>query len=164
MRRPYAISPEDLDGADVAIIGAPYVASWGSLFGVDKAEWHAAPKRVRQQSARYVSGYLQSLDLDVFEHLRVVDFGDAEIPNELYDTPTVDNILAAQDAVGRKVNQAIDYGAVPIVIGQNSPIGSYSVAKPVIERSKGKVGVISLDTHWDIERIDDLTMDPRIAG
>ena len=51
--RPHAISPEDLEGADVAIIGAPYVASWGSYGGVGKEEWLAAPKRVRQQSAKY---------------------------------------------------------------------------------------------------------------
>jgi agmatinase len=54
--------------------------------------------------------------------------------------------------------------ALPIVIGQNSPCGSYPIAKPVAERSRGNVGVISLDTHWDISPLDALTMDPRIAG
>ncbi|MFC1802407.1 arginase family protein [Thermoproteota archaeon] len=164
MRRKYAFSPDRLEGADVAIIGAPYVASWGPLFSVDKALWYAAAKRVRQQSARYVSGYLQSLDLDVFEHLKVVDFGDAEIPEEIYAEPTVNHILAAQDAVGVKVRQALDAGAIPIVIGQNSPVGSYAIAKVIAERTKGNVGMISIDTHWDIEPIDDLTMDPEIAG
>ena len=165
MGQPHAISPEDLLGADVVIIGSPYVATWTHEYaGVDKREWLAGPKRVRQQSIRYASGYIQDFDLDVFEHLRVVDFGDADIPPESIERQTVDNILKAQSAVETKVNQALDAGAIPLVIGQNSPCGSYAVAKPIAERTNGNVGVISLDTHWDIKPIDPLTMDPRIAG
>ena len=164
MNRPHALGPADLEGADVVIIGAPYVAGWGEYAGVGKADWIAGPKRVRQQSIRYQSGYIQDFDLDVFEHLRVVDYGDAAIPPEVNDAPTVANILAAQAAVEEKVNDALDAGAVPIVIGQNSPCGSYAIAKPVAERTQGSVGCISLDTHWDSNPIDKLTHDPRIAG
>lgn len=123
-----------------------------------------APKRVRQQSIKYPSGYIQEFDLDPLEQLRVVDFGDAELPAEIHDKPNVDYILKAQQGVETKVNQALEVGAIPIVIGQNSPCSSYAVAKPIAERSKGNVGVISIDTHWDIEAIDESTMDPRIAG
>jgi agmatinase len=162
--RPLATSPADLRGADAVIIGAPYVASWTEYAGVPKSEWIAGPKRVRQQSIRYGSGYVQDFDLDVFEHLRVVDFGDARIPPEVNERPTVENILRAQAAVEEKVNQVLDAGALPIVIGQNSPCGSYAIAKPIAERTRGSVGVISLDTHWDAQPIDRLTMDARIAG
>jgi len=164
MSRPLATSRADLEGADVVIIGAPYVAGWGEYAGVGKNEWIAGPKRVRQQSIRYASGYVQDFDIDVFEHLKVVDFGDADIPPEANEKPTVGNILRAQAAVEDKVNAALDAGAVPIVIGQNSPCGSYAIAKPIAERTRGKVGVISLDTHWDASPLDRLTMDPRIAG
>jgi agmatinase len=164
MGLPHAISPADLQGADAVIIGAPYAAGWGQYAGVSKSEWLAGPKRVRQQSIRYGSGYIQDFDLDVFEKLRVVDFGDANIPPEANEKPTADNILRAQAAVEAKVNQALDAGVLPIVIGQNSPCGSYAVAKPLAERTQGSVGVISLDTHWDIQPIDRLTMDARIAG
>src|SRR5438128_4051448 len=164
MGQPHAVSPSDLGGADVVIIGAPYVASWKEYAGVSKGEWIAGPKRVRQQSIRYGSGYIQDFDLDVFEHLKLVDFGDAAIPPEVNDRPTVENILRAQAAVEEKVNQALDAGALPIVIGQNSPCGSYAIAKPIAERSPGNVGVISLDTHWDSRLIDTRTMDPRVAG
>ena len=162
--QPHAVSPADLKGADVVIIGAPYVASWKEYAGVSKSEWIAGPKRVRQQSIRYGSGYVQDFDLDVFEHLKLVDFGDAAIPPEVFDRPTVDNILRAQAAVEEKVNHVLDAGALPIVIGQNSPCGSYAIAKPIAERTRGNVGHISLDTHWDSQPIDRLTMDPRIAG
>jgi agmatinase len=164
MAQPHATSAADLRGADVVIIGAPYVASWTEYAGVGKGEWLAGPKRVRQQSIRYASGYVQDFDLDVFEHLHLVDFGDAAIPPEVNEKPTVDNILRAQAAVEEKVNQALDVGALPIVIGQNSPCGSYAIAKPIAERTRGNVGVISLDAHWDAQPFDRLTMDRRIAG
>lgn len=162
---PHAKTAADLKGADVVIIGAPYVSGTkGKYAGVDKEEWKLAPKRVRQQSIRYPSGYVQDFDLDIFEHLKVVDFGDAEISPEVNINPTAENILEAQAAVELKVNAALDAGAVPIVIGQNSPCGSYAIAKPIAERTKGKVGMISLDTHWDAKLIDYWTKDPRIAG
>ncbi|MBI4640529.1 MAG: arginase family protein [Candidatus Tectomicrobia bacterium] len=163
MRVPLASSVKDIEGADVVIIGAPYAAGWGNYAGISKEHWLAAPKRVRQQSVRY-SGYIQDFDLDLFEHLKVVDYGDAAIPPEANEKPTAVNILKAQAAVEEKVNHCLDVGAIPIVIGQNSPCGSYAIAKPIAERTTGKVGVVSLDTHWDAQPIDRLTMDPRIAG
>ena len=164
MGRPHAAKPEELAGADVVIIGAPYVSGWGSYMGVEAEEWLAAPKRIRQQSVRYGSGYVQELDLDVFEYVNVIDYGDADIPAECLVEPTAENVLRAQKAVEEKVNQVMEVGAIPVVIGQNSPCGSYAIAKVVSERTKGQVGCVSLDTHWDIAPLDKLTMDPRIAG
>ena len=165
MGLPYVQDPEGLEGVDVAIIGAPYVVGFGDGYaGVDKKEWLFGPKRVRQQSVKYSSGWIQEFDIDVFEHLKVVDFGDADISDEIIANPTANNILKAQKAVEDKVNQCLERGVTPIVIGQNSPCGSYAVAKPVAERAKGDVGVVSIDTHWDIKPIDENTWDPRIAG
>lgn len=165
MCRPYAKSPADLKGADVVIIGSSYVSGTeDELWGVDIQEWAASSKRVRQQSVRYRSGYIQDFDLDIFEHLRVVDYGDADLDPGTRKTITYETVIKAQQAVEKKVNDVLDVGAVPIVISQNSPCGSYAIAKPIAERTDGDVGVISLDTHWDIEPIDEDTMDPRIAG
>jgi agmatinase len=161
---PHARSVADLKGADIVIIGAPFAAGWGSQYaGVDKSQWLAGPKRVRQQSIRYGS-YLQDFDIDLNETLKIVDYGDADIPPEASLVATVDNILTAQAAVEKKVGEAIDAGAIPIVIGQNSPCGSYAIAKAIAERASGKVGVISLDTHWDAAPLDWATMSPLIAG
>lgn len=165
MRRPYAKSPADLEGADVVIIGSAYVAGKeDKLWGVDRREWAASSKRVRQQSARYPSGYIQDFDLDLFEHLKVVDYGDADLDPDTFYTKTYDTVIKAQQAVEEKVNDTLNAGAVPIVISQNSPCGSYAIAKPIAEHTEGRVGVVSLDTHWDIDKIDQDTMDPRIAG
>jgi agmatinase len=165
MSRRIARTAGELDGCDVAIIGAPYVTSATDEYaGVPKTDWLAAAKRVRQQSIRYGSGYIQDFDLDIFEHLDVVDYGDADIPEEANRLQDPEIILAAQAAVEAKVNHVLDAGALPVVIGQNSPCGSYAIAKCVSERTHGSVGVVSLDTHWDAEPIDAVTMDPRIAG
>ena len=83
---PVAKTPNDLKGADAVIIGAPYVATSSEEYmGVSKYEWIQAPKRVRQQSIRYKSGYIQDFDIDIFEKLYVVDYGDADIPPEVME-------------------------------------------------------------------------------
>ncbi|RLA29810.1 MAG: agmatinase, partial [Gammaproteobacteria bacterium] len=66
MARPLATSPQDLQGADVVIIGSSYVAGSEEYAGVSRSDWMAAAKRVRQQSNRYLSGYVQEFDMDVF--------------------------------------------------------------------------------------------------
>jgi agmatinase len=165
MSQPVAKTAADLKGADVVVIGAPYVAAQNGLYaGVPMEEWVSAPKRVRQQSARYPSGYIQDFDLDVFEHIRLVDYGDAAIPPAVMTNQTPELILEAQAAVEAKVRDALRAGAVPVVIGQNSPCGSFAIAKPCAEHVDGAVGCISLDTHWDAGELDYLTGDPRIAG
>lgn len=165
MAQPIAKTSADLQGADVVIIGAPYVAASDGLYaGVAMEQWISAPKRVRQQSARYPSGYVQDFDLDVFEHIRMVDYGDADIPSEVMSNQTPENVLAAQAAVESKVTDALSAGAVPVVLGQNSPCGSFAIAKPCAEHTGGAVGCVSLDTHWDAHELDYLTGDPRVAG
>jgi len=164
MARPIARSRDDLRGADIVIIGSSYVAGVEDYAGVPRDDWAAAAKRVRQQSCRYVSGYIQDFDLDVFEHLNIVDYGDAEVPQSCLVEATAENALEAQANVEGMVNDVLDAGAIPIVIGQNSPCSSFAIAKPISERTDGRVGMVSLDTHWDSEPIDDLIPDPRIAG
>lgn len=104
--------------------------------GVPKTDWLAAP----QQSIRYKSGYIQDFDLDMFEHLNVVDYGDADIPEEANHIQTPEVILAVQRAVEDKANDALNAGALPIVLGQKSPCGSYTIAKCVSEHTTDEVG------------------------
>ena len=118
---------------------------------------------MRQQSIRYGT-YVQDFDIDLTEVLKIVDYGDADIAPEASVVATPANILAAQAAVEKKVGEVLDAGAIPIVIGQNSPCGSYAIAKAIAERAAGKVGVVSLDTHWDAAPLDRASMDPLIAG
>ncbi len=164
MARPIARGSEDLKGADIVIIGSTYVAGVDDYAGVARDGWAASAKRVRQQSCRYMSGYIQDFDLDVFEHLKIVDYGNAIVPDSCRYEATAENALEAQANVEAMVNDVLAAGAIPIVIGQNSPASSFAIAKPISERTRGRVGMVSFDTHWDSEPMDDLIPDPRIAG
>ena len=137
---PIARTPRDLEGADAAIIGVPYdrPATSGRPAG-SWSGYREAPADVRRFSLRY-AGYLPELDLDTFEHVKLVDYGDAEI---------VDDLEQSMANVTRKVEEVIAAGARPITLGGFSPPSSYSAAKGVAAATKGKVGVISLDAHGD---------------
>src|SRR5215470_4453823 len=60
-----------------------------------------APVHARKGSLRY-RGYVPELDLEVFDHLKVVDYGDAEIVDG--------DIRQSIDNVARKVQDVIEAG------------------------------------------------------
>ncbi len=137
---PFAQRPEDLERADAAIIGIPYERP--ATAGRPSGQWSGyrdAPAHVRRQSLRF-GGYLPELDLDVFEHLALVDYGDAEIEEDV--GRSIEN-------VARKIREVVSAGCRPITIGGLSPCASYAVIKGIAEETEGPVGVISLDTHAD---------------
>src|SRR5262245_47194399 len=76
---PVARTPSELRGADVVVVGIPSGAQESP--GRPPGQWSDYGRAVadtRRFSMRY-GGYLPELDLDVFEHLRVVDLGDVGI-------------------------------------------------------------------------------------
>ncbi|MGH6953587.1 MAG: arginase family protein [Alphaproteobacteria bacterium] len=138
---PVARTPEELRGFDVAVIGVPQGAAASP--GRDPAEWSdygRAPAFVRRQSLRY-GGYLPEHDLDVFDRLKVVDYGDAELP--------ADDPERAIENVARMVAEVIESGCRLVTIGGCVPTANYAVAKGIARATAGKVGTISLDAHGD---------------
>ena len=135
---PHATSKDDLKEPTSLSLARPMSLAGAQILPVlaRRSGWRRG-KRVRQQSVRY-SSYILDFDMDVFDTMKVVDYGDAVIPPRANIEATVDVILEAQAAVEAKVNDALDIGAVPIVIGQNSPCGSYAIAKPVSEHTRGQ--------------------------
>ena len=138
---PVARTPGELAGAHAAIIGIPWDRP--PTAGRPSDQWagfREAPAAVRRGSLRY-AGYVPELDLDVFEHLRLVDYGDAEIVDT--DLPrSIDN-------VARKVQEVLEAGARPITLGGFSPCATYAVVKGVAAMTRGRIGVVSLDAHGD---------------
>src|SRR5690348_8529454 len=91
MAVPLATGPQELCGADVAILGIPVGAQASP--GRDPNEWSQygwAPADVRRFSLSY-GGYIPERDVDVFEHLRVVDYGDVDIDSRDPDR-SLDNV------------------------------------------------------------------------
>jgi agmatinase len=137
---PVARSPADLAGADAAVIGIPYdrIATAGRDPGA-WAGYYRAAEVTRQNSLRF-AGFLPELELDVFEHLKLVDYGDVE-----YGTDMGANIAATI----AKVKEVVQAGCRPITLGGFSPLASYAVVRGIAEATAGKVGVVSVDAHGD---------------
>ena len=141
MGLPLAKEPRELRGADVAVLGIPVGAQASP--GRDPNEWSQygrAPADVRRFSLSY-GGYLPEHDVDVFEHLRMVDYGDVEIKPRDPDR--------SLNNVARKVGDVLEHGCRLITLGGCVPYASYGVVGTMARRQTGKVGVISLDAHGD---------------
>ncbi len=130
---PYTEDPAELDGFDVAIVGAPMddlvTDTPGARFG---------PRAIR--TARPTASYHLEEKIDWTEVLRVVDFGDAPI------TPT--DPVASHRVIEETVLEALRAGTLPIVLG-----GDHSVTEPDLRACArtlgGPLGLVHFDTHTD---------------
>ena len=142
---PLAETKEDLGGADVAFLGVPWRAPTtpSSFFvGGARANFEGTqltPSYFRLNSLDY-GGYLPELGLDVFEHLRLVDRGDADI---------FQDVGRMFSAVEEEVGAMVDAGCIPLVMGGNAGPTTYPVLKAIAERADGTTAVLNLDAHGD---------------
>jgi len=142
-QRPFLTDPEQLDEwqPDVAVVGAPFdIATTnrpGARFG---------PRSIRSQV--YESGtYHIDLDLEIFDHLDVVDYGDAYCPHG----QTEESHRNIRD----RVHQVASRGIVPIVLGGDHSI-TWPAATAVADvHGHGNVGVVHFDAHADTADIID---------
>ncbi len=129
---PYTEDPADLEGADVAIVGAPT----DDLVS-DRPGARFAPRAIRAASCP--PGPHLAAGIDAFAALRVVDYGDAPV---LPADP-----VASHAAISATVGEVLEAGAVPIVLG-----GDHSIAEPAMSacaRRHGQLGLIHFDAHTD---------------
>lgn len=140
---PRAETPADLAGADVAFLGVPWQAPVpDSRIGAAGASYFGTgltPSTFRTNSIKY-GGYLPELDIDVFERLRLVDYGDVEIA--AVHARTFENTIA-------RVGEIIDAGAIPFTVGGNSGPATYGVLAAVARAAEGPVAVVNFDAHHD---------------
>jgi len=129
---PYTQDPAELEGVDVAIVGAPT----DDLVS-DRPGARFAPRAIRAASCP--PGPHLEAGVDAMDVLRVVDFGDAAV---LPADP-----LRTHAAIEATVGQVVAAGALPIVLG-----GDHSIAEPDIRACAaphGRVGLVHFDTHTD---------------
>jgi agmatinase len=129
---PYTEDPAELDGADVAIVGAPM----DDLVS-DRPGTRFAPRAIRAASAP--SGKHLEAGIDATEALRIVDFGDAPV------IPA--DGRASHAAIEATVAQVLAAGALPVVLG-----GDHSITRPSVRACAavhGPVGLVHFDTHTD---------------
>ncbi len=129
-RLPYT---QSLAGVDVAVFGVPFDGGTtfrpGARFG---------PQGIRQAS-RLLRSYNYALDVQPFDDLSVIDYGDvAVIPFDIGDTfATVERDVAA----------LYDRDVFPLAMG-----GDHSVGLPLLRacaRKHGPVSLVQLDSHPD---------------
>jgi len=121
-----------LDSVDVAIVGVPFDTGVtyrvGGRFG---------PNAVRAASVM-LRPYNPNLDVEPFEHLSCVDYGDiAIVPG---------HIERSYEMIEREVAPIIDAGIVPLLLGGDHAI---TLAHLRATRSRGPVAVIDFDAHTD---------------
>ncbi|HXV06177.1 MAG TPA: agmatinase [Solirubrobacterales bacterium] len=128
----YTEDPAELAGADVAIVGAPT----DDLVS-DRPGARFGPRAIRAASCP--PGPHLEAGVDAFAALRVVDYGDAPV---LPADP-----VATHAAIERTVGEALDAGAIPVVLG-----GDHGIAEPDMRACAarhGPLGLVHFDTHAD---------------
>lgn len=129
---PYTEDPSELAGADVAIVGAPT----DDLVS-DRPGARFGPRVIRAASCP--PGPHLEAGVDAFAALRVVDYGDAPV---LPADP-----VATHAAIERTVGEALDAGAIPVVLG-----GDHGIAEPDLRACAarhGPLGLVHFDAHAD---------------
>jgi agmatinase len=136
-QRPFLTDPEQLDSwqPDVAIVGAPFdIATTnrpGARFG---------PRAIR--ALAYEPGtYHLDLGIEIFDHLEVVDYGDAYCPHGQTEVSHAN--------IRKRVYEIASRGIVPIILGGDHSI-TWPAATAIAEvRQPGSIGIVHFDAHAD---------------
>ena len=140
-RQPIALTPADLAGVDVAVLGAPF-----DLAVTYRSGTRFGPRAVRlAEDVGHDGRPSIELGIDPYEELSVVDYGDADSP--------ASDVLAAHASIQARVGEILAAGAIPAVIG-----GDHSITLPILRALAAHHGadgfsVIHFDTHADTGEI-----------
>jgi agmatinase len=129
---PYTQDPAELEGSDVAVVGAPM----DDLVS-DRPGARLAPRAIRAASCP--PGPHLEVKVDALAELRVVDYGDAPVIPADAET--------SHAAIEATVGEVLAAGALPFVLG-----GDHSITEPSVRACAGvhgPVGVVHFDTHTD---------------
>jgi agmatinase len=127
---------QDLKNSDVAVVGAPF--DTGATF---RAGARFGPEGIRSVS-HLLRRYNPSLDVVIFDHLSVIDYG---------DVPVVPGYIeASYESIKEGLEPIHRAGVVPIVLG-----GDHSIALPELRAAAavhGPLALVQFDSHpdtWD---------------
>ncbi|MGQ9677057.1 MAG: agmatinase family protein [Chloroflexota bacterium] len=130
-------TPADMKGLDVVVFGIPWegVITWNTWSGCE-----LGPRVMRQASLR-CSGFLPEFGFDVWESLKIGDYGDCAVIGQ-----DVHSTFASAEKMARDI---LDTGAIPVALG-----GDHSVSIPAVKavaefHASKRIGVIQYDAHYD---------------
>ena len=143
-KAPYVEDVHEVGKHEVAVLGAPF--DMGTTY---RAGCRFGPQAIRRISALYDS-YSVDMAVDLEEELDLVDLGDVFI------IPS--NLEKSFDQIDRAVSFVVAQGVFPVVLGGDHSIG-YPDVRAIAPHVDGRVGIIHLDRHLDIQERD---MDERM--
>jgi len=143
-KAPYLEDVHEVGKHEVAILGAPF--DMGTTY---RAGCRFGPQAIRRISALYDS-YSVDMAVDLEEELDLVDLGD------VFVIPS--NLEKSFDQIDRAVSWIVSEGVFPVVLGGDHSIG-YPDVRAIAPHIDGRVGIIHLDRHLDIQERD---MDERM--
>jgi agmatinase len=130
MRLPHT---RELADVDVAMVGAPFDGGTSYRPGA-----RLGPREVRSQSS-LIRTWSYFLKVHPFERLRVVDYGD-------FDIPPI-SIERAYEVLERGASEIHAAGVTPVVVG-----GDHSISLPLMRaaaRTHGPLALVQFDSHID---------------
>ncbi|MEJ6507374.1 MAG: agmatinase [Microbacteriaceae bacterium] len=135
--RPFITEASQLDALkpDIAVVGAPWDGATtnrpGARFG---------PRALRANA--YDPGtYHLDLGIEIFDHLRVVDFGDAIISHGMWEK--------SRQAIYDRVSAITTRGIVPVILGGDHSVTWPSATAVAEAHGFGNVTMIHFDAHAD---------------
>jgi agmatinase len=141
MKLPICLTPEDLRAGqiDVAIGGVPWDGTATTRSGT-----HLGPRAIRTcdhlPTPPWNRPHLH-VRVDPFEHLKVCDYGDAEVV-----IGSTDRTFANSQSF---VAEILEGGAIPVILGGDHGI-TWPVATALAEaHGYGRIGVVHFDAHAD---------------
>jgi agmatinase len=135
---PYAPEAADLEGADVAIVGAPMddLVTYrpGTRFGPREI-------RIASDAGDYPQAWHMDLGIDPFRALEIVDHGDAAVrPGDPH---------TSHKAIRDLVSTVVGAGCIPVILGGDHSIAYPDIAAVMSHHEAGSVAVVQFDTHTD---------------
>jgi agmatinase len=135
---PYAPEPEDLEGADVAIVGAPMddLVTYrpGTRFGPREI-------RIASDAGDFPQAWHMDLGIDPFQALEIVDHGDAAVrPGDSH---------ASHKSIRELVSTVVGAGCIPVILGGDHSIAYPDISALMAHHEPGSVAVVQFDTHTD---------------
>lgn len=144
LKAPYLEDVRQVGQYDVAILGEPL--DTGTTY---RAGTRFGPQAIRRISSLYTT-YNFEMGIDLRESLNMVDLGD------VFVIPA--NLEKSFDQIALAVSHVFQSGAFPILLGGDHSLG-YPNVRGIAPHVDGKVGIIHLDRHIDIQETD---MDERM--
>ncbi len=140
MGMPVALTKEDLVAGkvDIAYVGLP---SWFQPTG--GTQWAANQMRLIRSYDHAETGHDMHLNINYFEHLNVVDYGNANQNPLLYARNMADQALVVRDI--------LEAGAIPMAMGGDHGTQVASIMALVDHYGPKTFSMVHFDAHFDME-------------